>query len=217
MKKVLISIQPKWCELIASGKKTVEIRKTAPKIEGPFKCYIYCTHPKVWFRYSSFGRASDESLWLANGKVEMCDGFKYWHDGGDYTNLNGKVIGEFMCDEIVPIHVFEDGAIQNWNWYDLPRACVPYDDMASYIGAGKTGAGWQISGLKIYEKPKALSNFVVEGDCDCLQCKKCAWFEKGNGYNVEDDCLLAYENVMKKEPVKPLFRAPQSWCYVETK
>lgn len=43
MKSVLISIQPKWCELIASGKKTVEVRKTKPKLETPFKVYIYCT------------------------------------------------------------------------------------------------------------------------------------------------------------------------------
>jgi predicted transcriptional regulator len=47
MKSVLISIQPKWCELIASGKKTVEVRKTIPKIEKPFKCYIYCTQTKT--------------------------------------------------------------------------------------------------------------------------------------------------------------------------
>jgi predicted transcriptional regulator len=28
MKSVLISIKPKYCELIANGKKTVEVRKT---------------------------------------------------------------------------------------------------------------------------------------------------------------------------------------------
>lgn len=44
MKSVLISIQPRWCELIASGKKTIEIRKTKPKLETPFKVYIYCTY-----------------------------------------------------------------------------------------------------------------------------------------------------------------------------
>nr|DAH93059.1 MAG TPA: activating signal cointegrator [Caudoviricetes sp.] len=43
MTSILISINPKWCELIASGKKTIEVRKTRPKIEIPFKCYIYCT------------------------------------------------------------------------------------------------------------------------------------------------------------------------------
>ena len=46
MKSVLISIKPKWCELIASGKKTIEVRKTRPKCDTPFKCYIYCTKDK---------------------------------------------------------------------------------------------------------------------------------------------------------------------------
>lgn len=45
-KSVLISIRPKWCEKIASGEKTIEVRKTRPKMNTPFKCYIYCTLPK---------------------------------------------------------------------------------------------------------------------------------------------------------------------------
>lgn len=44
MKSVLMSIQPKWCELIANGKKTIEVRKSRPNIETPFKVYIYCTY-----------------------------------------------------------------------------------------------------------------------------------------------------------------------------
>lgn len=47
MRSVLLSIHPKWCELIASGKKTIEIRKTRPKLEPPFKCYIYCTNKNL--------------------------------------------------------------------------------------------------------------------------------------------------------------------------
>lgn len=46
MKSIMISIQPKWCAKIESGAKTIEIRKTRPKIETPFKCYIYCTKGK---------------------------------------------------------------------------------------------------------------------------------------------------------------------------
>lgn len=71
MKAVLISIQPKWCELIANGKKTVEVRKTKPKLETPFKCYIYQTR-KTWV-YDIYSRIAD------------------WQ---------GKVIGEFVCDRI---------------------------------------------------------------------------------------------------------------------
>ena len=73
MKSVLISIKPKYCELITSGKKTVEVRKTKPKIETPFKCYIYCT--------IDGGVKGDM---LVRSKL-IC----------------GKVIGEFVCDRII--------------------------------------------------------------------------------------------------------------------
>lgn len=57
MKAVLISIRPKWCELIASGKKTIEVRKNKPKIETPFKCYIYCTDgPMMYSPPVNYGR-----------------------------------------------------------------------------------------------------------------------------------------------------------------
>lgn len=71
MKSVLISIKPQWCELIFSGKKTVEVRKTRPKSETPFKVHIYCT--------------KDKHGWFHFGKKER---------------LDGKVIGEFVCDKV---------------------------------------------------------------------------------------------------------------------
>ena len=43
MMAVLISIRPKWAQKIMTGQKTVEVRKTRPKMDTPFKCYIYCT------------------------------------------------------------------------------------------------------------------------------------------------------------------------------
>ena len=74
MKSVLISIQPKWCELIANGKKTVEVRKTKPKLETPFKVYIYMT------------KSYDTLFGYGKPKKLCVDG--------------GKVIGEFICDKI---------------------------------------------------------------------------------------------------------------------
>lgn len=41
--KILISIKPNYCELIENGKKTLELRKSKPKINTPFKGYIYRT------------------------------------------------------------------------------------------------------------------------------------------------------------------------------
>lgn len=40
-KAILMSIRPEWCDLILQGKKTVEVRKTRPKMKTPFKVYIY--------------------------------------------------------------------------------------------------------------------------------------------------------------------------------
>lgn len=45
MKAVLISIQPKWCELIASGEKTLEVRKTRPGF--PTVCVEWKSHPRA--------------------------------------------------------------------------------------------------------------------------------------------------------------------------
>lgn len=196
MKSVLLSIHPKWVHKILDGPKTIEIRKTRPKIETPFKCYIYCTKGDEVLAYHDY-----------------C-GFDMEDFSGDFI-ANTKVVAEFTCDRIDPIRVFNNGTIQNWMNYGLERSCVPYDEIVKYIGNNRSGYGWHISCLKVYEKPKPLSWFVTEGDCDCMNCKKCGWFNKGNGYNVEDDCDLGYENIGRETPLKPLFRPPQSWCYVE--
>ena len=75
-KAVLISIRPEWCEKIINGRKTIEVRKTRPKMNTPFKCYIY-----------------------------ECG--------------NGKVVGEFLCDEISNINF--GWHISNLKIYDTPR------------------------------------------------------------------------------------------------
>ena len=43
MRAILMSIKHKWCEKIFSGEKTIEVRKVAPKLEPPFKVYVYET------------------------------------------------------------------------------------------------------------------------------------------------------------------------------
>lgn len=43
-KAVLMSIKKEWCDLIFSGKKTVEVRKRAPlTIDDPYTVYVYET------------------------------------------------------------------------------------------------------------------------------------------------------------------------------
>lgn len=74
-KAVMLSIRPKWVEKIANGEKTIEVRKTKPKLDTPFKCYIYCTLPK--YPHEDF-IATDYPMPQFYG--------------------GGKVIGEFICD-----------------------------------------------------------------------------------------------------------------------
>lgn len=178
---VMLSIRPEWCCLIAQGRKTLEVRKTRPKIEAPFKCYIYCTER---------GRP------LVYGDVRCWEGFRE-----EYTQTfgyskeearkiwpvyNGHVMGEFICDKLLPIKVFDNGSIQNYMFYGIENSCVPYDDIVNYIGNGCTGYGWNITNLEIYDTPKKITDFFVES-------------------NTTYDCPTL---VKMKQP-------PQSWCYVE--
>lgn len=129
MKAVLISIQPKWCELIASGKKTIEVRKSKPKLETPFKAYIYMT-------------AGDASCPVTiNGAPYTC------HNNG------GKcVIGEFICDTFITDKTFGHDALFN------AAACMSVSEAMNY-SAGKEIYGWHISDLTIYDRAKKLRDF----------------------------------------------------------
>jgi predicted transcriptional regulator len=139
MKSVLISIKPKWCELIALGKKTVEVRKTRPKLETPFKCYIYCT----------VGKSDKDILTFA-----CFDSCKYM---GRFV-ANGKVIGEFVCDTFIIDKTFGHDALFN------AAACLSDADAASYC-LNNEMYGWHISNLVIYDKPRELSEFYTLKKC----------------------------------------------------
>lgn len=227
MKAVMISIQPKWVEKIANGQKTIEVRKTRPKIDTPFKCYIYCTKGKQNMTIPLLGRVHNKLLWICNGKVKQTYGYEYMCQDDEYWCLNGKVIGEFVCDRIEEVHEYE--LTPSKIYYELEKeridlflkqSCLSYGEISEYrknLPHFKPLYGWHISDLVIYDEPKELSEFYAEGDCDCMNCKKCAWFDSGNGYNVEDDCNLAYKGVDFHKSFKPILRPPQSWCYVEEK
>lgn len=197
-KAVLLSIHPRWCGLIALGKKTIEIRKTRPKIETPFKVYIYCTNDKrnhFWTgkRYSY----ADERSHNAFDK-----------DG------NGRVIGEFICDEIRKYYPISNIDPINKPYGDdiLASSCVSAEELNDFAWSGSGYGklyGWHISAeLKIYNKPKALSEFGALCDEDCPNCEfwKC---DMVNQHERDMDCTNS------SYPLRPLKRPPQSWCYVE--
>ena len=166
-KAVLISIRPKWVEKIASGEKTIEVRKTRPKLDTPFRCYIYCTmdHP-----YVSVSCAELDKINYRTNTVGRC---------------NGKVIGEFTCERIVPI-TYDGGRL--WcptNAAFSPATCLSQAEIIAYIGDKGRCCGWHISDLKIYNMPRDLSEFT----------------------GLRDTKFGAAPHEIK--------RPPQSWCYVE--
>ena len=175
MKSVLISIRPQWCELIASGQKTVEVRKSRPKIPTPFKCYIYETRgKKAW---TDIPVPEDQG----GGEIR------------DLVQRGGKVIGEFVCDDILEACWDYEASCGGDFWGDnlevLDGCCLTDDEIFTYLGRGKTGSGcgWHISDLRIYDKPRELSSFTG--------------LRKAGNW----------------EYAKKVERAPQSWKYVEYK
>lgn len=201
MTSILISINPKWCELIASGEKTIEVRKTRPKIETPFRCYIYETKAR-----SDMPTFVDE-------------------DGHVLYTGRGQVIGEFVCDN-VEVLFDTNGNPENYMTDILPsilqKTELSYDEFGAYVGsrADKNSIyGWHISDLKIYYKPRELSEFFTADKEAIRQCEN----REQSYYAFTDTGYIKNGFYCKKKDDwcfgrckrKVLTRPPQSWFYVE--
>ena len=210
MKSVLISIRPKWCELIASGEKTTEVRKTRPKIETPFRCYIYETKAR-----SDMPTFVDE-------------------DGHVIYTGRGQVIGEFVCDCITPLYnVCTDewrllrGGLHEIEKQLVGMACMTEEKLHEYA-SGKYCYAWHISNLKIYDKPLELSEFWSYSERPHKCCDDSWNFSRNSGTNeyseqtmtscrkAHDNILICYRCLEKcDQTCHHVTRPPQSWCYVE--
>ena len=202
-KAVMLSIRPKWVEKIANGEKTIEVRKTRPKLETPFKCYIYCT--------------GYDALWVLDAPTREKYSFMavaaYLENPKGANKGNGKVIGEFTCDRIQSF----DSTYSEWAYAVAPSGsvmpmhetkalelcqkdgCLSDDDVLSYFGDEDWKAYfWHISDLRIYDTPRDLGEFQRTTDpCDSCHAE----------YTWEcTDCKKFGGNIK---------RPPQSWCYVE--
>ncbi len=199
MKAVLISIRPRWCELIASGKKTIEVRKTRPKIETPFKCYIYQTMTG----YVSKSKENDILVPITYGKVIgefVCD--TVYDYEAEFTDLHLPVDDPRTClNAIYEVWHDSDGEkysscvasneIDNSDCALFNESCLTFEEVRKYVGEAFLAEfyGWHISDLVIYDKPKKLQELY--GYCGMFpQCDLCG-----------DHC-----------PVR--CRPPQSWSYL---
>lgn len=186
MKAVILSLRPQWCEKIFNGSKTIEVRKSRPSLDMPFKVYVYQTKHN-------------------GGKAIVSEVLNSVYGGG-------KVIGSFVCDRVclcIPFGL--KGHLLPQKVYR--EMCLTKEQLDKYGGL-KTLYGWHISDLKIYDKPKELREFCVpckkynDSELHCMEwdCKHYSFLPGANG-DAEEECLCNGN--------KPLRRPPQSWCYVE--
>lgn len=143
---IMLSIMPKYCELIAAGLKKVEVRKTKPSIETPFKSHIYVTKSNL---------IVDREAYI--------------------NRLAGKIIGEFICnkiDKIVHAGTSHDNLqlciVENdWTYSPLSNEYLFYQtqltikELEKYSNGGDL-YGWHISNPIIYDEPKELSQFGLK-------------------------------------------------------
>lgn len=140
---VMISIRPEWVQKILDGKKTLEVRKSRPKLETPFKCYIYCTKPK---------RKYEDYI------VTEWDDFFDWPNKGFFGG--GLVVGEFVRDVILSIQIECSSPAALEAGIEVPGTCLTDREILEYLGNGKQGFGWHISNLQIYDMPRRITSFT---------------------------------------------------------
>ena len=203
MRAIMKSVSPRICEKVANGDCTILVSKTVPKFDLPFKGYICCTNAKPYLYRE------------ANPPFELfLDSDLYEGNGYDDRLFSGKVIGDFICDEII-----------EWQYDSGHQYYVEYpDDCTSYfpylkchseatglkcseiekLGKGKPLYGLHISDLKIYDKPKALAEF--ERPCTYKGiCYSCERF-RPNGIPLPAPYGFCETKIT---------HVPSNWCYVE--
>lgn len=185
---VIISIHPKWCELIFSGKKKLEIRKRIPNASFPITFYVYQTIDKNW-KYNLV-----PSLASKQGKVVgtfTCNDIDHWEsefwleDTDVYEAITMIEEDEFEPGEYIQTRVFTN----EWeDWEIEPEfektllykdSCVSWSELRNYMKSG-----WN--------------------DFYTIHVEDVYYFT--NPLNISD---------FQNKNGKVLTRAPQSWCYCE--
>lgn len=191
-KSILISIRPEHVAKILNGDKTIEIRKTAPKLTDPIDVYIYCTKPKGsrWKAVHLIGRNLNSP--------DPCFSFL-----GD-----GKVVAKFTLRKVEKILVAPFGELAEWEEEILAKSCLSLTELDRYLKEDY-GYALHIDDLQIFEKPMELSDFkYVKKYHGCAKCP-----HKGNSFPPDDFSVCA----KGCEELLPVRRAPESWQYVEVK
>lgn len=176
---ILASIKPYYYYLIAEEKKKIEVRKTALK-----------------------NLPQDIAFYMSKDEKSFAKIPKEFQE--KYRKHFGKIGMRVVCDKVYEYTFSHYEAEYRVTHVEQDAMCLNQPELIRY-GKGKTLYGWHISDLKIYDKPKELSEFftiVDESDCCC----GCVWHETPL---EEMPCRTCTGER------KYLYRPPQSWQFVE--
>lgn len=189
---ILVSIKPYYYYLIAEEKKKIEVRKMALK-NLPQDIVFYMSKDE-----KSFAKIPKEFQ-------------------EKYRKHFGKVGLAIVCDKITRYNCdknFDEYFIAGYigAYMPLKEMCLTNKDLIEY-GNGRPLYGWHISDLKIYDKPKELSefrayNFKSMNGTDVCGNYDCKYYQDSGSYMIPPSCA---KNGCR------ITRPPQSWQYVEEK
>lgn len=185
MRKVLASLKPYYYYLVGEGIKKIEVRKDMPKASD-------------WDNEVLFYMSKDEKSFAKIPKEFQ----------EKYRKHFGKVGMQFICDKVDKYTFSHYEAEYRVTHVEQNAMCLNQPELIHY-GKGKTLYGWHISELKIYDKPKELSEFYIRKFDNNDYCSGCIHHETPITEYPCNDCRRdAFER-------KYLTRPPQSWQYVE--
>ena len=174
---ILASLKPYYYYLIGEKKKDIEVRKSALK-DLPQDIVFYMSKDE-----KSFAKIPKEFQ-------------------EKYRKHFGKVGMRVVVDKVYPIKMIIDdfGDLIEWSTIGMLNYnhCLSNGELDFYLD-GKTGYGWHLDNVAVYDKPKELSEFYIP--CNEKSCREC---DAEREYDV---CVF--------ERRKPIPRPPQSYMRVE--
>ena len=199
MKAILMSIKPRHNKNILNLIKLWEIRKKFPK-DYVGLVYIYVTKDN-----NNLLHKNCANIWWVEDKDFQKKNKRLGIE--QQPIYNGKVVARFWCDKVEEIK-YHFGYYDMGEWtesYILENSCLTAEELDNYLQASKEydekkvsrvyGQAIHIQKVEIFNQPKELKDFLIYSHT-----------VSGIGFKGEEKQFKI---------LKPLTRAPQSWCYIE--
>ena len=165
MDAIMIALSPEECKSLTKNELTVKLLKRYPKLQFPFKCYVYMKMNGVP-EYIYDKELKKHNIYLLHPNL-----------------ANGRVIGEFTCDKMYTFEYCEDSAsydmrvVNETGSFTTLLTAMTQDSICKY-GKGSTLFGLHVSNFILYKKMLFPTNFTKP----CTGCKK-----KGTNKCTEED------------------------------